>query len=806
MPDPRRSVVFLPLLCVAVAFCGGVRAQNAETKVSGWMRPPEPIGKLVEAAPPPSASLSPQRGWLVLVQREALPSLAVVSRPHEKLAGLRIDPATRGPQLDVQTIDITLRPLAGGKEVRVDVPAGHWSDPIWSADDRAFALLHTTAEAIELWVADPATTQPKLVKGVVLDAVLGSPVQWLPDQRRLLVRLAVPGEVPVRSFVPTGPVVQESVPGQKAQVRTFQDLLQDEGDAAEFERVGTSQLAIVDAAAGSVAKVGAPAMFDRVEASPDGSLLLVSRIVRPFSYAVPSGAFPHTTEVLDLGGKVLRVLHEAPLQENVPIGGVPVGPRGIDWVPALGHTLWWTEALDGGDSRREAAERDRTLLLDEPAGTPRPWFRCAWRSAGVSFAPDGLAVATEFDRKTRRQKVLAYDWRDASRPARLLYERSTQDAYGDPGRTVGEHFADGRSLLRQRGALLFRAGEGASPIGNLPFVDEWNVATGATRRLFQCAEGRAESFVGFLDAAGERALIRSESPADAPALVEVDVASGARRTLLQFADPADEYTRGIEKQLVKYEREDGVPLSGTLYLPPGRKPGEKLPCLVWAYPLEYAQASDAGQVRATPFRHLRLAGISHLFLLLHGYAVFDDAAMPIVGPTRTANDTFVEQVQKNARAAVAALEKTGAIDTQRLAVAGHSYGAFMTANLLAHTDLFRAGIARSGAYNRTLTPFGFQNEERTYWEAKAVYEAMSPFSHADRIHEPLLLIHGADDDNPGTFPLQSQRLFAAIKGHGGTVRLCLLPCEKHGYRARENVLQCLAEMCAWLDAHCAPRK
>ena len=805
MSQVRRRVPTFTVL--AALLCGSsptaLHAQD-EGRVSGWQRPLEAIARLVEAPPPPSTSLSPQRQWLVMVQAEALPSIEVVARPHLKLAGLRIDPETRGPQLGSRVLGITLRSMTDGKEVRVDVPAGHWSEPLWSADDRAFALLHTVENGIELWVADPATATPKQVPSVVLNAVLGNPLRWLPDQRRLLAQLAVQGAPPPRPRAPSGPQVQVSEKGQKAQVRTYQDLLQDAHDERLFEHFGTSQLAIVEPSTGAVTKVAAPGMYDSVEASPDGTLLLVTRIDRPFSYVVPHGSFPRTTAVIALDGRELRKILVAPLREAVPIGGVPTGPRSIDWLPLLPHTLCWTEALDGGDPKAEVEHRDQILLLSEPDGTPRPWFRTQHRAAGLALAGNGVALATELDRRTRRQRVWQHDWRDPARPGTMLYERSTQDAYGDPGRPISERRVDGQSPLRVRGDTLFLAGEGASATGNRPFVDTWDLAKGTKQRLFQCAEGRYETFVGFLDEEGTRLLVRSESPTEPPSLVAIEAATGARKPVLQFSDPAAEFTRGIEKRLVRYEREDGVPLSGTLYLPPGRAKDTKLPCLIWAYPLEYAQASDAGQVRATPNRYLRLSGASHLFLLLAGYAVFDDAAMPIVGPVQTANDTFVEQVQKNARAAVAALTREGVIDGKRIAVSGHSYGAFMTANLLAHTDLFCAGIARSGAYNRTLTPFGFQSEERTFWEAPQVYQAMSPFSFADKIQAPLLLIHGQDDNNPGTFPLQSQRLFIAIKGHGGTVRLCMLPHEAHGYRARENVLQCLAEMCNWLDQYCKP--
>ena len=790
---------------VVLASATGVLAQGRPS--AGWMTPPDAIARVVEAPPPPGVSLSPQRGWLVLTEREAMPRLEVVARPHLKLAGMRIDPRTRGRQLSTRTMAIRMRPLPAGDELRVDIPPGHWSGPIWSADDRAFALLQTTDDGIELWLADPATAAPRKVPDVVLNSVLGSAVSWLPDQRRLLVRRAMPDAPPPPPRVPAGPQVQTSASGVKAQVRTYQDLLQDAHDEDLFEHYATCQLAVVDSATLAIENLGAPGMIDVAVASPDGSLLLVKKIHRPFSFIVPARRFPGSTTLMSFDGSVRRILHSSPLREAVPIGGVETGPRGIAWVPTLPHTLTWTEALDGGDSRSEAEFRDQVMMLDAPDGEPRPWYKTQYRASGARYVGTGdLALATQVDRRQGQQVVTALDPRDPSRPGTVLYERSVRDAYGDPGRPVSELTSTGKSVLRVRDGWLFLSGRGASPTGDRPFLDRWNPETGAKQRVFQAAEGRYETFVGFLDAAGDRLLVRSESPTEAPRLIVVDAGSGAREEFMTFDDPVAEFTRGITKRLIKFEREDGVPLSGTLYLPPGYEDGEKLPALVWAYPREYIKKSDAGQIRLVPTRYTRLSGSSHLFLLLHGYAIFDRVAMPIVGPQRGANDTFVEQLRMNAAAAIEALAETGAVDIDRVALGGHSYGAFMTANLMAHSDLFAAGIARSGAYNRSLTPFGFQNEERTFWEAPEIYFAMSPFMHADKINEPLLLIHGADDNNSGTFPIQSKRLFAAIKGHGGTSRLCMLPAESHGYRARESVLHCLAETCQWMDQYVRARK
>jgi dipeptidyl aminopeptidase/acylaminoacyl peptidase len=277
-----------------------------------------------------------------------------------------------------------------------------------------------------------------------------------------------------------------------------------------------------------------------------------------------------------------------------------------------------------------------------------------------------------------------------------------------------------------------------------------------------------------------------------------DLAAKTDVALTDFKDPTPQI-RGIKKQIVKYQRKDGVPLSATLYLPENYVEGTRLPLLVWAYPLEFNDASTAGQVSANPSEFTRISGLSHLTLLTQGYAIMDDATMPVIGDPETMNDTFIEQIVDAAQAAIDKAVEMGVADGSRVGVGGHSYGAFMTANLLAHSNLFRAGIARSGAYNRTLTPFGFQSERRPLWEAKDVYANVSPFMYADKIKTPILFVHGENDNNPGTFPIQSQRMFQAVKGNGGTTRLVMLPYESHGYRARQSVLHTQFEMIQWLN-------
>ncbi|MEC9048841.1 MAG: prolyl oligopeptidase family serine peptidase [Planctomycetota bacterium] len=768
---------------------------------SGWLDPGSTITSIVTAPAQPAASLSPQGGMLVMRTREALPGLEVIARPHLKLAGMRIDGATWGRQLSTRTTALTIQKLPSGDVHRVPIEADHWGAPIWSADDRAFALLRERDGGAELYVCDPWDAAPKLVEGVRVNQVLGTPVQWMPDQRRLLVRAVVAGATPQRPRVPAGPIIQQTVRSQNAQVRTYQDLLQDSHDEDLLEFYGRSQLVVVDG--GEVAKVGAPRMYARATPSPDGTLLLVEAIERPFSFVVPVYRFPRRVEVVDMSGEVQRTITEQRLNDAIPIGGVQRGPRSVRWVPTAQRALCWFEAQDEGDPKVAAPHRDFAFLLTAPDATPRLWYKTEFRAGAVQFGGDGqLVLTSESDRKSRTERVWRRDLTRPGESGELLYERSRQDAYSDPGRPMVERTRDGRSVLRQRGQQLLLSGVGASPEGNRPFLVRWDVASGEKRELFRSGLERYETVLGMINGSDRELLIRSESPSAPPELLYLDRDTGRRQLLHRAVDLAADYTAKIEKRLVRYEREDGVPMNGTLYLPPSYKDGDKLPCLLWAYPREYTKASDAGQVRATPNRYLRMRGSSHLFMLLRGYAVFDNASMPIVGPRRSANDTFVEQVRMNARAAIKALAGEGCVDTEKVAVAGHSYGAFMTANLLAHSDLFCCGIARSGAYNRSLTPFGFQNEERTFWEAPEIYFAMSPFMHAQKINEPILLIHGQDDNNSGTFPIQSKRLYGALKGHGATARLCFLPFESHGYRGRQSVLHCLAEMASWLDQHC----
>ncbi|MEP6703262.1 MAG: prolyl oligopeptidase family serine peptidase, partial [Acidobacteriota bacterium] len=575
-----------------------------------------------------------------------------------------------------------------------------------------------------------------------------------------------------------------------------------------FEYYATSQLALIDVG-GKVREIGSPAIFDNTEFSPDGKYILASRIERPFSYLFPYSRFPKKVEIWDSNGKLAHTVANIPLQDAVPIQGVQVGPRSYAWIPTEPATLMWAEALDDGDPRKKITPRDKLMTLAAPfSGSPGELAKIQQRYQGRLFGEkDGLLWFFDYNRDTQHRRIFMTDYRNPSN-VKLVSDLNVNDRYNDIGTPITKLLPNGKSVMRQNGDGIFLSGVGSSPEGDRPFFRRMNLQTLKTDDIFRSRGQDYEAFLGMIDDGGTNFLTRKESVSEPPNIYSrqacpqgvIDCVSRLPQKLTDFADPTPQL-RGIKKQLVKYKRADGVDLSFTLYTPPGYKPGTRLPTVVWAYPLEFNDASTAGQVSGSTNRFTQIQSISHLFFLLQGYAVLDDATMPVVGDPETVNDTFIKQIVDSAKAAIDKGVEMGVVDPDRVGVGGHSYGAFMTANLLAHSDLFRAGIARSGAYNRTLTPFGFQGERRNFWEATKLYTDISPFFYANKINEPLLLIHGEADNNQGTFPIQSERLYAAISGNGGTARLVMLPLEAHGYSAKESVEHTLYEMIQWFDKY-----
>ncbi len=788
----------LALLCVPLAWISSTAGQTP------YKLPSKDVVGILDAPPPPLGVLNPTRDTLLLIEIQPNPSIEVVAEPILRLAGLRINPRVGGLQRMVHYTGLSLQPLDGSPSRRIALPQGaSVHRPVWSYDGKTLAFARDVESGAELWVADAATGQSRPVAGARLNDVLGNPIHWMSDNRHILAVLVPEGRgpAPAAPRAPVGPNVQESS-GHLSQMATFQDMLTNSHDENLFQHFATGQLARIDTETGQVTRFGPAALIAGADFSPDENFLLVETILRPFSYRVPFEYFTRKSEVWDPNGRPVVTIADLPISDDVPRQGVPVGPRAVRWQPLHDARLIWTEALDGGDPRKKVAHRDKVMALEAPfTGKPGPIMEVEHRSTGFAWLPEkDHALASEFDRDRRWRTTSLVDLTKPTESRKVLFDLSVNDAYGDPGVPLTVTRPDGVSTILQDGDSIYLVGRGASPEGSRPFLDKFNLKTAEKTRLFRCALQTYESVLGFVASSRSTILIRHESKTEPSNDFTVDLETGKRTKLTDFRDPAPRLT-GLKKELIKYKRDDGVPLSGTLYLPPDYKEGTRLPLIIWAYPLEYSDAATAGQVRTSPYTFTRLTGPSQLFFVTQGYAVLDEATMPVVGDPETMNDTYVEQISAAARAAIETLDKKGVIDPERVGVGGHSYGAFMTANLLAHTDLFAAGIARSGAYNRSLTPFGFQTERRSYWEATDLYTRMSPFTYAHKINEPILLIHGEADNNSGTFPIQSERLFQAIKGNGGTARLVLLPHESHGYRARESVLHVLAEMFEWADRY-----
>jgi dipeptidyl aminopeptidase/acylaminoacyl peptidase len=779
----------------------GISAAHAQ-----YQRPPEEIAKLVEAPTTPNAVFSPDRSLMALLDKADYPSIEELSRPELRIAGLRINPENFGPSRGIYSTGLKFKSIKDLNEHTVanlpsPMQASHFA---FSPDSKYASFLQTSPDRIELWIVDLVAFKARKITTRKINATMANPVSWLGNSSGIIfLGVASEKSLPPRSRVPEGPVIEENL-GKKSPSRTYQDLLKNEYDETQFDYFCSSQPYLVSLD-GTEKPLGQPGIVAFLSPSPDATLVLSRTIQRPFSYLVPYYLFPQTVQVTSLDGSGVKKLADIPLGEGIPIGfnAVITGPRQHNWRNDVPHTVYWTEAQDGGDPKKKVDVRDKVMQWEYPfMGTPAEMARLPLRFAGATWGNEKVAWINEIwwaDRKARTYQV------DPSGKVKMktVFDRSYEDSYADPGEVVTTLNAYGKSVMAiNADNSVYLIGEGASPEGDRPFLDKFDLNTGKSSRLWRSEAPYYETIVSMVDLKKGIFITSRESQTETPNYWLRSASAKSPQQITQFPHPYPEI-KDVKKQVLKYKRPDGVELTADLYLPPGyKKEDGPLPTFLWAYPSEFKSKDAAGQVSGSPYAFTRISAGGPIFWVVRGYAVLNNTSIPIVGEgDEQPNDTYIEQLVASAKAAIDYAASLGYVDPARVGVGGHSYGAFMTANLLAHSDLFKAGIARSGAYNRTLTPFGFQQEERTYWEAPEVYFDMSPFSHAEKIKTPILLVHGEADNNSGTFPIQTERFYNAIKGHGGTARYVLLPYESHGYRAKESIMHMLWEMDNMLETY-----
>ncbi len=777
-----------------------------------YQLPAESILQLADYQRPPAVTIDSKKEYMLLSYRDTYKSLNDLNQQEISLAGLRVNPITNISSSTNYIANLKIRKVSDDEAIQVKgLPAQPRITYLtWSPDETKVAFTNTTPEGVELWTVDLATAQAIKLTPAVLNANLGNPFNWYRDSKSLLVRLLQTNRqtlIDPKKSLPTGPIISMS-DGSKAQNRTYQDMLKNPSDEANFVTLTTSELYKIDLNGTKTLFKGAD-MYAGENFSPDGNYILITTLSKPFSYIVPLNRFPQMSSVYDLAGNLVKTVNQVPLTEVLPKGFMAVrkGKRAMNWRSDEPATLFFTEALDEGDPKIEVEYRDAVYLWKAPFNQiPTLLTKTNLRFSHIVWGNATTAILQDEWYDTRQVKTYLLNPSNSKLKPKVIVDRNYQDLYSDPGDFETSKNEYGKYVLTIYKENIYMIGEGFTPNGQFPFIDELNLKSLNKKRIYQSTyTDKMEEIFDIMDVAKGEVLIRLQSKNEFPNYYIRHLKKRmAPMQLTHFPNPF-ESIKNVYKELIKYKREDGVELSGTLYLPAGydrKAKNEKLPLLIWAYPAEYKDKNSAGQSTANPNEFTYPYYGSFVYWVTRGYAVLDDASFPIVGEGKTEpNDTFIEQLVANAKAAINAVNELGYINPKKVAVGGHSYGAFMTANLLTHSDLFACGIARSGAYNRTLTPFGFQSEQRNYWEAPEVYDAMSPFMQAHKMKTPMLLVHGEADNNPGTFTLQTERYFQALKGLGGPARMVILPKEQHSYVARENIMHLLWEQDKFLEKY-----
>jgi dipeptidyl aminopeptidase/acylaminoacyl peptidase len=772
-----------------------------------YQQPSEEILELADVDLAPGVQIDSKGDYMVLLSRNQYKSIAELSETELRLAGLRINPVTNIGSRSNYYTNLKVKKVkdTDTKQVSGLPEDARLSDFSWSPDESMIACLNTTEKGVEVWVLHIAEAKVTKLTDAIVNANMGGTINWFKDNQNLLVKMLPSDRKPLIDTavaVPTGPTVSVS-DGEKAQNRTYQDLLKTPNDEFNFEQLAGSEIKKVSID-GTVQDFLESDMYDAINFSPDGNYIMVTKIKRPFSYLVTYSRFPSESVMYDAKGNKIRTVNEVALDEVRPQGfmSTRMGKRNMTWRADQPSTLVWVEALDNGDPEVEVAYRDVVYEVNAPFnGEAKLILKTKQRFSGIQWGDDTTAVAYDYWWNTRNTKTYLFNPSNAT--SQIISDRSYQDVYSDPGNFVSSKNEFGSYTLTMNGNSMYLMGDGYSKEGQFPFIDEYNIKSNKTKRLYQSEyTDKLESLNTAIDMKKGEILVRIESQKEYPNYYIRNINKKNDLIAITTFENPFKSLENVDKRVVNYKRDDGLDLDGTLYLPLDYKEGEKYPMILWAYPREFKDKASASQSTSNPNEFVYPYWGSPIYWVTKGYVVLDDAAFPIVGEgSEEPNDSFRTQLVANGKAAIDAVDNLGYIDRKKVAVGGHSYGAFMTANLLSHSNLFAAGIARSGAYNRTLTPFGFQSEERSYWEAPEIYNNMSPFMHADKMKTPLLLIHGVADNNSGTYPLQSERYFNALKGLGAPVRLVMLPKESHGYRAKESIMHMLWEQDQWLDKH-----
>ncbi|WP_027391714.1 alpha/beta hydrolase family protein [Aquimarina latercula] len=796
-----------------ILFLGSVL--NAQENLE-YQKPVKEILDLVDVPLAPSIRIDQKGEHMIFLYRDGYKTIAELSEKEMRLAGLRINPKTNISSRTSYYNNIKIKKIDGEPVQVTGLPTKpRISNISWSPNQTKAAFTNTSGNGVELWILDIKNNKANKITDATLNANIGSPFRWFKDDSSLLVKF-LPNKkkdlINVDEAIPSGPTISISE-GTKAQNRTYQDLLKNPNDEYNFEQLATSEIFKVnlDGTKKSWSKTG---MIRNYSFSPDGNYVMVTEIKKPFSYLVPYYRFPQETTIYKSTGEVFKTINKVPIDEVRPKGfmSARTGKRSISWRTDKPSTLIWAEALDKGDPNIEVEYRDEVFQQDAPfESTPKSILKTINRYSGIQWSSDNnIAFAYDYWWNTRNTKTYVFNPNESSEKPQIIHDRNYQDRYNDPGNFVTARNEFGRSVVDINKGNVYLMGDGYTKEGQFPFVDQFSIKGNTTKRVYTSSyTDKVENIYFATNIEKGEFLVGIESPSEYPNYYIRNInAKDQVKQITNFANPFAAL-QGVHKEVIKYKRDDGLELSGTLYLPIGydKTKKEKMPMILWAYPEEFKDKKSASQSTSNPNEFTYPWWGSMVYWVTRGYVVLDDASFPIVGEgDEEPNDSFRKQLVANAKAAIDAVDNLGLIDRNRVAVGGHSYGAFMTANLLSHSNLFAAGIARSGAYNRTLTPFGFQSEERSYWEAPEVYNTMSPFMHADKMKTPLLLIHGKADNNSGTYPLQSERYFNALKGLGATARLIMLPKESHGYRAKESILHLLWEQDQWLEKYVKNKK